>query len=173
MARILLVQEKFDRTNIILGYLRSIYCDPVVAPAIGRSNIMLPRLVGKKFELRWEKFRKYPSKARYFAIVECFGEALAEIEAWPESIGHHHVEVLGTADFQLVECFRVAVKEGRREFRFEGFLEARDRFFDCVGLPHEQPERRRRRFGIANIRAGSAENERAQSRRSADLEHFA
>ena len=126
-----------------------------------------PEFVGDKREARrQEVWKNSGGDARDLRIVEGLRKALAEVQARPEAVCHHHVEVLGAADLELVEGLRVSVEEGRRELRAMHRFELGDDLLHRVGLPHQESQRRRLRRGAADERSGASDHQRAERHRA-------
>jgi len=85
----------------------------VAAPAVRRRDHVAAAFFLQQHVVRCLEVVEHETHVVELAVVDRLGQALLGVEAWPEPVRHHQIEVGGAAGLELVVGLRIAVEKGR------------------------------------------------------------
>ena len=152
MAAVFLVEQQADALLVGGGDLIGVDREAIAAPAVRRRDHRSSR-PRPAAACSWAAgIGEHVRHVGELVVVDRLGQALLGVEARPEAVGHHQVEVLGAAGAQLVVGLRVAVEEAGRDLDAVLLLEGRGQLLDVVVLPAEPAQLEGRGPGVPDER---------------------
>ena len=158
MPVVLLVEQQVHRFLILGRDLVHVNREAVPAPAVGRGDHVLAVLCSQQRELGRHEVVEHVAEIE-LGVVDRLDQTLLGVEARPEAVRHHQVEVLGAAGPELVPSFGVAVEEPGADLDVVPVLELGGQALDVVVLPAEPAQLQRGCLRISDEGAGALPGE--------------